>query len=154
MTIKKLMLTLLLLAGFSFGLSAQEMSDDEQIKATISSLFKGMQDRDLVLLEGAFAKEGYLQTIKQGPDSIRVETSSPREFVNGIAAVPADMNLEERILSMEIKQDGPMASVWAPYEFYVNGELSHCGVNSFQMVKKPEGWKVVYIIDTRRKKGC
>ncbi|WP_186757581.1 nuclear transport factor 2 family protein [Echinicola salinicaeni] len=151
---KQFILTLLFLAGFSFGLKAQEPSDEEEIKAAIISLFKGMQDRDMSLLEDAFAKEAYLQTIKEGVDSVRVETSSPREFVNGIAAVPVEMSLEEKILSMEIRQDGPMASVWAPYEFYINGSLSHCGVNSFQLVKEEEGWKVIYIIDTRRKKAC
>jgi hypothetical protein len=47
-----------------------------------------------------------------------------------------------------------MAAAWTPYRFYRNGEFSHCGVNSFQLVKMAEGWKIVYIIDTRRKEPC
>ncbi|UCS95308.1 nuclear transport factor 2 family protein [Echinicola marina] len=154
--VNRLIFTLLMLAGFSFGLKAQEkeVSDETQIRSVIASLFEGMHERDEGLLKGAFAEEAVLQTIKQGPDGTSVETSRPREFVNELATVPAEMVLEEKILSMEIRQDGAMASVWAPYAFYINGDLSHCGVNSFQLVKKQEGWKVVYIIDTRRKKGC
>jgi hypothetical protein len=37
------------------------------------------------------------------------------------------------------------------YTFYLNGDESHTGTNSFQLVRTSEGWKIQYIIDTRRK---
>ena len=53
-----------------------------------------------------------------------------------------------------VKIDGALASVWTPYKFYFNGKFSHCGVNSFQLVRMNNTWKVQYIIDTRRRVGC
>jgi len=50
--------------------------------------------------------------------------------------------------------DSQLASVWTDYKFYIGDKFSHCGVNSFQLVKLNDGWKIVYIIDTRRKEGC
>ena len=47
-----------------------------------------------------------------------------------------------------------MAHVWAPYEFWYNGEFSHCGVNSFQLFKEEDTWKIIYLIDSRRKEDC
>jgi hypothetical protein len=47
-----------------------------------------------------------------------------------------------------------MAAVWTPYNFYYNGQFSHCGVNSFQVIRFKDGWKIQYIIDTRRRTGC
>ncbi len=47
-----------------------------------------------------------------------------------------------------------MANVWAPYEFYLNNDFSHCGVNSFQLFFDGIQWKIIYLIDTRRKQGC
>ncbi len=47
-----------------------------------------------------------------------------------------------------------MANAWTPYEFWYNGNFSHCGVNSFQLIKKDEKWKIIYLVDTRRKEGC
>jgi hypothetical protein len=46
-----------------------------------------------------------------------------------------------------------MANAWTSYEFYINGKLSHKGVNSFTLFKESEdlGWKIVHLIDTRRK---
>jgi hypothetical protein len=47
-----------------------------------------------------------------------------------------------------------MATAWTPYNFYFNGKFSHCGVNNFVLVKQDNGWKIQYIIDTRRRQGC
>jgi len=61
---------------------------------------------------------------------------------------------DERIVFETIRIDGPLASVWTPYNFYYEGKFSHCGVNSFQLVKINGEWKIQYLIDTRRKQGC
>jgi hypothetical protein len=37
---------------------------------------------------------------------------------------------------MLFKVDGSMAHAWTPYEFYVNGKLSHKGVNAFTLLEK------------------
>jgi len=53
-----------------------------------------------------------------------------------------------------IKIDGPLAFVWAPYNFFYKGKFSHCGVDCFAMVRMNGSWKIQYIIDTRRKNAC
>jgi hypothetical protein len=62
--------------------------------------------------------------------------------------------LNEKLNGYEIKVDGDLASAWTPYEFYVGEEFSHCGVNSFQLLKTADGWKIFHIVDTRRKDNC
>ena len=32
--------------------------------------------------------------------------------------------------------------------------FSHCGANSFQLMKGADGWKIVYLVDSRRTEGC
>jgi hypothetical protein len=61
---------------------------------------------------------------------------------------------DERIEFNDIKIDGPMASIWMPYQFYRGENFSDCGVNSFQLYKAEKGWKIIYLVDTRRKKNC
>ena len=44
-----------------------------------------------------------------------------------------------------------MATVWTPYDFYLNGEFHHCGTNSFSLIRDESGWRiagVVYSIET------
>lgn len=39
--------------------------------------------------------------------------------------------------------DGDMAHVWGPYTFWIGDTVSHCGINSMNLVKSSEGeWKV------------
>jgi hypothetical protein len=61
---------------------------------------------------------------------------------------------DERISFETVKIDGPLAIVWAPYNFFFNGQFSHCGMDSFQLVRFGKEWKIQYIIDTRRRTGC
>ena len=61
------------------------------------------------------------------------------------------MKFQEKLLSFSIQIDGSMAHAWTPYEFYINEKLSHKGINAFTLFKENELWKIIYIIDTRRK---
>ncbi|MFT2543406.1 hypothetical protein ACMWP9_36050, partial [Escherichia coli] len=67
--------------------------------------------------------------------------------------IPKNM-ADERIVFDVVKIDADLAIVWTPYQFYRNGTFSHCGVNSFQLVRLNGRWKIQYLIDTRRKTGC
>jgi len=136
------------------GLPAFAQTPEQEVEAVIRSLFDGMKQKNAEQVAAAFSAEGLMQTVQQKPEGTAVGSNSVADFVKRIAGTPAGTTLDERILSYHIKVDGSMASAWTPYQFYVNDTFSHCGVNSFQLVKMSEGWKIVYIIDTRRKEPC
>ncbi|WP_297337278.1 nuclear transport factor 2 family protein [Algoriphagus sp.] len=138
----------------SIHLSSFAQTEEENVKAVIQSLFEGMKSKNAALVESAFYAKAPMQTVIPGENGSTIGTNAVSDFVARIANTPEETQLDERILDYQIKVDGNMASAWTPYEFYVNDQFSHCGVNSFQLVKMAEGWKIVYIIDTRRKEGC
>ncbi|MES2862578.1 MAG: nuclear transport factor 2 family protein [Bacteroidota bacterium] len=148
---KNLFITFLLL--FSLSISAQE----KQIKQSISVFFEGLQTADTLKIQTVCHKEMKLQSIMEKNTIGTLSFESNEEFYKSIAAIPKDLKIEERLLSYKIQIDGSMAQVWTPYEFYVNEKLSHIGTNSFTLLleNNPEGsrWKIVHIIDTRRKKN-
>jgi len=47
-----------------------------------------------------------------------------------------------------------MANACSPYEFWYMEKMSHCGVNSFQLKKEGDAWKIIYLVHTRRRSGC
>jgi len=147
-------LILLTLLAFMFCLSGFSQSEEKAVEDVIRSLFEGMKSKNAEQVAGAFYQEGLMQTVQVKPEGSTVGSNSVADFVKRIASTPAETTLDERILDYQIKVDGTMASAWTPYRFYVNGNFSHCGVNSFQLVKMADGWKIVYIIDTRRKEPC
>lgn len=57
------------------------------------------------------------------------------------AREPAE-DFVERGFDPEVRVQGPLAMVWLPYDFYVDGEWSHCGVDAFILVRRPEGWRI------------
>ena len=61
---------------------------------------------------------------------------------------------DEQIYEVEVTTDGNMASVWAPYTFYLDGRISHCGINSIELLHDGQSWKVTQISDTRRQQEC
>lgn len=136
------------------GIPAFSQSEEEEVKAVIVSLFDGMRANNPAQVTAAFIPEAIMNTVVAKPEGSEVGSNSVADFAKRISTTPAETQLDERILDYQIKVDGTMASAWTPYRFYVNGNFSHCGVNSFQLVKTADGWKIVYIIDTRRKEPC
>ena len=144
MKIKILLLCLLPILGFS------QTSEESLIKASINGLFDGMKTSDSVLIKKSFHKNAVLQTITKTSE---VKNESINDFALSISKAEKG-SLDERISFSNVLIDGNLASVWTPYEFYYKGHFSHCGVNSFQLVKSNNEWKIQYIIDTRRKDNC
>lgn len=133
---------------------AQAQTTEDSVKATVNQLFEGMKSANASLVKNAFADSAVLQTIarnREGNTIIRNEAVSDfADFVGKQKQGAAD----ERIQFETIRIDGPLAIVWTPYKFYYNGQFSHCGVNSFQLVRFNGQWKIQYLIDTRRKDNC
>lgn len=141
-------LIILLFFGFSFSISAQE----KEIKQSISVYFEGLQSADTLKIQSVCHKEMKLQSVmeKNAIGTLSFETNSA--FYKSIASIPKNLKIEERILDYKIQIDNSMAQVWTPYEFYIDGKLSHIGTNSFTLLLENNIWKIVHIIDTRRKK--
>lgn len=144
---------LLLLFYVSSAVMAQATAADS-VKAAIQQLFKGMQNADTALLRNAFADQAILQTVVSGRDGhLTVRSENLDEFISFVGQQnPGDA--DERIEWDVIRIDGHLASAWTPYNFFYKSAFSHCGVNSFQLVRIGGNWKIQYLIDTRRREPC
>jgi hypothetical protein len=134
-------------------LFAQQTSTDA-IKQTINTMLDAMRKGDSTLLRSVLAKDMDLQSIaadKMG--KVSLSTKSADGLVTQIGTPHAAV-YDERIVFGSIKIDGPLASVWAPYKFYLGDAFSHCGVNFFQLAKTDGSWKIIHIGYTVRTDNC
>ncbi len=139
----------LLLAFYVLNVNAQTAEDS--VKLTINTMFAGMKDANPAKLLSAFSDSAILQTISQDKQGkVMVRSEDIREFAEFVGK-QAPGKADERIQFASIKIDGNLASVWTPYQFYFDGKFSHCGANSFQLVRINSEWKIQYLIDTRRR---
>ncbi len=148
----KCILTALTVLLVTSNLSAQ--SAEDSVKTTINNLFVAMKNGDASLFKTVFSDSAILQTISRNKEGkTLVRTESVDEFASFVGQLKKD-SADERIHFETIKIDGPLAIAWTPYNFYYNGKFSHCGVNSFQLVRFDGEWKIQYLVDTRRRTGC
>jgi hypothetical protein len=132
------------------GLSSN--AQKQEIQKCIESFFEGFHQRDSTKIKLVCSDKMILQSISESTvKGNKLSDESAKEFYKSIASIPSNMKFQEKILSYNIQIDGTMAHVWTPYEFYLNDKLSHSGVNAFTLFKEKDSWKIIYLIDTRRK---
>lgn len=133
---------------FSLTTFAQEAA----VKQTIEQFFEGFHQRDSLKMRAVCNPSLRLQSITTTQTKgTQLTEDPPARFFQSIASLPAALAIEERILSYSIQIDGAMAVAWTPYQFYINGKLSHEGVNVFTLYLEQGTWKIISIIDTRRR---
>ncbi|HLF46830.1 MAG TPA: nuclear transport factor 2 family protein [Chitinophagaceae bacterium] len=145
---------ILFLIFFGVNNTGFSQTAEDSVKAVINQLFNGMRNVDAESLKNVFAGSAILQTIRRNADgTFYVQNEAVNKFIESISKSKKD-SLDERISFETIKTDGPLASAWTPYKFYYAGIFSHCGVNSFQLVRISGNWKIQYLIDIRRQGNC
>jgi hypothetical protein len=148
---RKAIALLFLLAFTGSGLFAQK--DDKAVKAVVNLFFEAMEKGDTAMIKSTCTEAPVFQTFMVGQDGkIQVFTEDFAELLSFVGT-PTKDKYREVIEFDAVHTEKSLASVWAPYTFYLNEKVSHCGTDSFQLVKTDAGWKIQYIIDTRRK-GC
>jgi len=141
-----------LTATFSFSQTTFSEADAKQV---IDTFFEGFHKGDTLLMKSVMTNNIVLQTAfmdKEGKN--KVVTESVEGLLNAIENRPEDQKWDERLLDYKVQIDGNLAHVWTPYEFWYNGTFSHCGANSFTLAKMDDGWKIIHLIDSRRKESC
>jgi hypothetical protein len=138
-------LTLALVAGAQ-PLRAQQ--DQAAVLTVVKRVFDGMRTRDTALMRAQFAPSARLLSIDAKTGKPEIKTMDPSGWIGAVGkgSGPA---WDERTFDPVVEQDDNIAHVWTYYEFWLGPKLSHCGYDSFFLVKLTDGWKVTQVADTR-----
>ncbi len=151
---KKLVVTIFI-AVFGFSAFAQEVSGEEKVKEVVNTFFEGFHGRDSLVMKSVVNDGVLMQSIGKNPQGEAVlQTQDFSKFLKSIVSIPATTNFKEQLHSYDIEIEGDMAKAWTPYSLFVNEVLQHCGVNYFQLYNMNGEWKIIYLVDTRKKEGC
>lgn len=157
---KYILIGLVLLISTGGFITVEKMKiakEEAAIEQAIKNLFDGMRTSNGDMVREAFADGAILRSvsINQNGETVINSGTTVEAFAAAVdRPKEASQIWDERIPRYEIKVDGPLASVWTPYQFYIGENFSHCGVNSFQMAKSNGKWEIIYIVDTRRRTDC
>ncbi|WP_422860116.1 nuclear transport factor 2 family protein [Flagellimonas sp. S174] len=147
--------TSILLGLFTFISVNAQMDDKALVQKTVEGFFEAFHKQDSVAMKSFVADNVVLQTTGRNKEGqTQFQTTPIEKLYASIVSIPDSIQFEEKLTSWSIQVDRTMANAWVGYEFWLNGNFSHCGINSFQMVNFDGEWKIIYLIDTRGRKGC
>jgi hypothetical protein len=129
-------------------------TDDERaVLAVVDRLFAAMRTKDSAEMRRLFEPRALLFGVRTSPSGETVINATPWER---FAAFNASDRREwiERTFDPEVRVRGTLATVWTAYDFHFGSTPSHCGVDAFQLIRTPAGWRIVSIADTYETTGC
>jgi len=149
----RIRLIALLLAATAAPLPAQQTEDQKAVLGAIEKLFTALKADDTAGMRAVMHPQGrIIQTgTRDGAPFARVNALD--DFLVSIGNAKGK-GLEERIYNPEIRIEDNLAVAWVYYDFRVGGQISHCGVDAYHVVRTADGWRILEIVDTQRREAC
>jgi hypothetical protein len=155
MSFINLLIVLALLPCCALGQAARSEEKGDaagEALGVVNRLFDAMRAKDAEVMRALFSTEGQLTATQRrdGQPSLRVYNGEA--FAKLI--VETRGVLKERMYKPETLVSGDLAMVRGRYGFYVDDRFSHCGMNSFHLIRTAGGWKIVSAASTIELDGC
>ena len=115
---------------------------------TMQVFFDTMAAKDVEGARAVLQPQGRFHAMRMRDGKPDVRAFSNEEYFADLQASKARMR--ERIWNPDVRIHGLIATVWAPYDFWIDGKLSHCGIDAFDLIKTEDGWKIAGGVYTRR----
>lgn len=149
-----IVLCLLVVATASAQMAKSSEKDGaaKEALAVVNKLFAAMRVKDAATIRALFSAEGQLTATqrREGQPSLRVFNGEA--FAKLI--VETKGVLKERMYKPEVLVSGDLVLVRGRYGFYVDDRFSHCGMNSFHLMRTADGWKIVNAASTIELDAC
>jgi hypothetical protein len=115
-------------------------------------MFAALAKGDTAGMRATFYPEARVVQTRTQDGKRTYQVNAIDDFLKSVGGA-AGKKLEEQIIAPTAQVDDNLAVVWARYRFLVDGKPSHCGVDSYQLVRGDAGWKLLHIVDTQRPCG-
>jgi hypothetical protein len=134
------------------SIAQAQSADEKAVMAVVNHLFDGMRNRDTALMRSTLVSTAVLERADTGGLGKPFPMS---QFIDRVGQGTGPGG-NEQIKDPKIHIDGPLATVWAPYNFMAGGhtDINHCGTDAFLLRKAADGWKIFHISDTSHTTGC
>jgi len=147
----KLATTLLLLASSLLAHAQQSHPEYSAVKHVIDQFFESINTNNGALLASLEVEGAQILNIRE-------DVAGQYEFVERAWFGDDNFNtankLTERYWNEELLISDHLAVFWAPYDFHINGEFSHCGIDVLNLIKIDGQWKIGHAMWTIQRPDC
>lgn len=123
---------------------------EQEIVSTVQKLFDAMAAHDGVAAKSLTIAEGRVFALRATGDP--AASISLEQFATRLPTIQG--RILERMWHPQVRVDGSLATLWAPYDFHRDGKRTHCGTDAVDLVKTASGWKISGIQYTVVTEGC
>ena len=121
--------------------AGHQSGEEADVLAAMDRFMTAISESDLDAMAAIQTPDGMTYQWRRTGDGSMGISGRPNSF--WAAPARADGHVyRERYWSPSVMIRGGIAVVWAPYEFWVDGETSHCGVDVVDFVKIDGEWRV------------
>jgi len=131
---------------------AESQTPRDSVVASVNEFFRAMTARDTAALARVQFADGIQYAARMQGDSVAIRRGTSEGFAQQLAGM-SDTYVE-RMWEPTVLVHGPLAVVWAPYDFHRNRTFSHCGIDAFTLLRSPTGWKIATVSYTTEATGC
>jgi hypothetical protein len=148
-----LLLSILMVLGLCTAEArAGESTEEQNVLETVQRFFDAMANRDAAAALEVMIPEGRFFSLREENGEMVTRTFTNDEFAQGLETQEQD--LLERLWEPEVRIRGGIATVWTPYDFFLDGEFHHCGIDAFDLLNDGTGWKITGGVYTVETSGC
>jgi hypothetical protein len=133
-------------------LRAQAPSDTAAVLATAQRLFDAMAQRDTAAARAVLGNGMRFSALRSDTSALPARAQADTSFLRSLAN--GQQHFLERMWSPVVKLQGPIATVWTPYDFHIDGKWSHCGIDTFTLLRTDAGWQIVALAYTVQRRDC
>ncbi len=135
----------------SYAQTVSENSERELILSVIYDWAETLTTDNLVRRKEVTIDGSMIQRLRQQPDGSFNLTPS---IVNFADMSSSNSVMVERFWDEELVIRDQFATFIAAYDFWIDGEFSHCGTDVFDMIKIDGQWKIGNMKFTIVREGC
>jgi len=147
------LLSLLVLLALISPLKSFSQTDNEkeEVLKVARLFFEALEKQDTLIFNKILMKDSYnYMVIDQGDSTRLVSRLHKNSRFKSTYVIKEKMRDSEVIVQIHKR----IATVWAPYDLWINDQYSHCGVDAFIMFKGNQGWKIGTISFSIEKEEC
>lgn len=117
----------------------------------VELFFEAFHKSDTTEIKNYLDENVVFKTLKTEKNDTSVRKTNMSSFYNSLVYLNEADSFKEEIHGFEVLESGELAQVMTPYTFSINSKVLHKGVNSFVLIKIDGYWKIIHLIDTRKK---
>ena len=147
---RRLLEAFLVLSIFVTPAAGAQQAASASPREVVLRVFDAMRAADSAAIRREFAPGARFASVAARGDSITYDGIDG--WLRGVAS--SGGRWDEQSYDVQELFYGPVAHVWAPYTFYLDRAVRHCGVNTVSLLQVGGAWRVTQWSDSRRREGC